>query len=198
MTAGAKAGIRSGLKLMTIVRAGLALVVAAGIFGYVGIPSFQKYVNEATGGGIPGIVNSLKRIVSPTLVPVRPTTVKASSEVKNHEGRLAFDTFTNTDWQATGTSPTLTITFKTPVDLGAVIVHSGSADKFVDFRRPATLLLTYSDGTSATLTLKDAHDPQTMDLSASKVDSVEIKVVDTNGPADAPISLSELEFFSKG
>jgi len=199
MKAGAQAGLRSGRRIMTYVRLAAGLLVVVGIFGYVGIPSVQKFVNEAVGGGgISGIVDNIRRFVSPTLEPVRPTSVTASQELKDHPGRLAFDTFTNTDWEASGTSPSLTITFKEPVDLGAVIVHSGAADTFVDLRRPASLELAFSDGTSQTLTLKDEHDPQTFDLSASKVDSVTITIVETNGPAGAPVSLSELEFFRKG
>ena len=198
MKAGAQAGLASGRKLMSYVRLALGLIVVLGIVGYVGVPSVQKFVNEATGGGIPAIVDNIRRIISPSLEPVRPTDVTASDEIKGHEGRIAFDTFTNTDWQANAAAPSLTITFKTPVDLGAVIVHSGSADKFVDLRRPATLELAFSDGTSTTISLKDEHDPQTFDLSASKVESVKITITETNGPGDAPVSLSELEFFSKG
>jgi hypothetical protein len=199
MKAGAQAGLRSGRKIMTYVRLALGLLVVVGIFGYIGVPSVQKFVNEAIGGGgISGIVDNIRRIVQPTLEPVRPTNVTASEELKDHPGRLAFDTFTNTDWEANGTSPSLTITFKEPVDLGAVIVHSGAADTFVDLRRPSKLELSFPDGSSTTLTLKDEHDPQTFDLSASKVDSVKISILETNGPANAPVSLSELELFSKG
>lgn len=198
MKAGARSGVRSIMRLRSLLQIGLGLVVAVGIFGYVGVPSFHKYIDEAIGGGIPGAIDNIRKIVSPTLEPVRPVTVTASEEIKGHEGRLAFDTYTNTDWEANGATPSLTITFKTPVDLGAVIVHSGSENSFVDMRRPATLQLTFSDGTSTTLNLEDVHDLQTFDLSASKVDSVQIKVVDTNGPTGTPVVLSELEFFSKG
>jgi hypothetical protein len=198
MKAGAQGGIRSALKLMNVVRFGLGLLVVVGIFGYVGIPSFQKFVNESTGGGIPGIINTVQRFISPQLNPVRPTGVTASDAVKDHAGQLVFDTFTNTDWQANSDNPSLVISFKQPVDLGAVIVHAGNADAFVDLRRPAALRLDFSDGTSTTLTLKDEHDPQTFDLSASKVDSVTITITDTNGPTGTPVSLSELEFFAKG
>jgi hypothetical protein len=154
-------------------------------------------INGVT-AGIPGIVDRITSIVSPTLTIERPIKVTASSEVEDHPAARLFDTFTNTDWQGEGDAPTITVTFKEKLDLGAVYLHIGNADAFVDFRRPATLELTYPDGSTATITLEDLHDPQQFDLSAPGVDSVQIKVTATNGPAGAPVSISEIEFFRKG
>jgi Anaphase-promoting complex, subunit 10 (APC10) len=124
--------------------------------------------------------------------------VTASSEAPKHPVAMAFDTFTNTDWQATDKTPTIMVSFKQPVDLGAVILHIGSSDAFTATRRPAELDLTFSDGTTAVLKPKDLKDAQTLDLSASKVTWVRISVVATNGPDGAPVSISEIELFKKG
>ncbi len=197
---GVGAGIRGLFKLRNLAVAGLGIVVAIGIFGYIGIPSFQKYVSEATSGGIPGIVERIQHFINPplTIVHPDPNAVTASNDTSGHEARKAFDGFVNTDWQGTGATPSLTVKFKEPIDLGAVIFHIGNQDAFVDMRRPATVELDYSDGTSATFTLQDVHDGQTFDLGASAVDSVTIKVTSTNGPDGTPVSISEIELFRKG
>jgi hypothetical protein len=194
---GASGLFRKGLKLKNLVGVGLGLIVAVGVFGYIGIPSFQGYVNQAISGGIPGIVDNIRKVVDPSLVIERPTSITASSEVKNHPASLLFDAATNTDWQGTDKAPTITATFKQKVDLGAVILHIGSSKGFVDTRRPAELTFTFPDGSSKKVTLKDVPDPQTFDLSASNVDSVVITVTGTNGPESAPVSISEIEFFKK-
>jgi hypothetical protein len=202
MKQGAKPG---GQSLLARLRSGRALlgvlmgaVVAVGIFGYVGIPSFTGMVNGVISGGIPGIINRIQGLVSPTLTIERPISVVASTEVADHPATKLFDTFTNTDWQGEGESPKVTVTFKDELDLGAVYLHIGNADAFVDTRRPAALLLTFSDGSTTTITLEDVHDPQQFDLGASGVDSVVIEVTSTNGPGGAPVSISEIEFFKKG
>jgi len=186
------------LKSVGVVKGGLALLMGLGVIGYVGIPSIHSQVDGAMSGGIPGLVDKVKRIVAPTLSPIRPDSVTASSEAPKHPVALAFDTYTNTDWEGTDKTPIITVNFKQPVDLGAVILHLGTQDQFTTTRRPAEIDLTFSDGTTAVLKPKDVHDPQTLDLSASKVTWVQIKVVDTAGPAGAPISISEIELFKKG
>jgi hypothetical protein len=189
--------IRGALKGMGVVRMLLGLVVAIGIFGYVGVPSVQSAVNGVFSGGIEGVVDNIRRLIAPTLEIERPIAVKASSEVTGHEAARLFDTFANTDWQGTDKAPEITVTFEEPVDLGAVIVHLGNAEAFVDTRRPAKLELVFSDGTTKTITPEDVHDPQTFELSASKTTSVTIRIIATNGDEATPISISELEFFKK-
>jgi hypothetical protein len=196
------AGVRGLLgrlfKLRSMVQLGLGLVVAIGIFGYVGIPSFHGYVDQALSGGVPGIIDKITGIISPKLTIERPVKVTASSEVNGHAADKMFDTFTNTDWQGTGDAPTITVTFKDKINLGAVILHLGNSDKFVDLRRPAKLELDFPDGTTATISPQDVHDSQTFDLGASGVDTVTIRILATNGPSGAPVSISEIEFFRKG
>ena len=190
--------IRRAMTGMGLVRALLGLVVAIGIVGYVGIPSWQGAVNRVFSGGIEGVVDNIRKLIAPTLEVERPVSVKASSAVDGHEAARLFDTFANTDWQCTDKAPEVTVTFKEPADLGAIIVHLGNADAFVDFRRPAKLELTFSDGSTKVISAEDIHDPQTFELSASKTTSVTIRIVGTNGPEAAPISFSEIEFFKKG
>ena len=55
-------------------------------------------------------------------------------------------------------------------------------------RRPATLQFTFRTARRQTVTLQDIHDKQFFELKASGVDKVVIKVLTTNGPADAPVA----------
>jgi hypothetical protein len=197
---GVRSGVRRLFRVRTLIVAGLGIIVMIGILGYVGLPSWRGYVGDFTSGGIPGMVDRVRELINPPLLPLHPDpgSISASSETTGHEAKKAFDGFVNTDWQGTGASPTLTVKFKQPVNLGATIIRIGNGDAFVDMRRPATLELDYSDGTTATLTLEDTHDPQTFDLGASGVDSMTIKVTSTNGPDGTPVSISEIELFTKG
>ena len=194
---GASGLLRQGLKVRNIVVVGLGLIVAVGIFGYIGIPSFQGLVNGAIGGGIPGIIDTIRKTVAPTLVIERPVSITASSEVANHPASLLIDAATNTDWQGTDKAPTITAAFKDRIDLGAVILHIGSSKAFVDTRRPAELTFTFPDGSTQKIKPEDVPDSQTFDLSASDADSVVITITATNGPDAAPIAISEIEFFKK-
>jgi hypothetical protein len=165
------------------------------------VPGVSKYVSEVTSGGLPGIVNRIGAFFNPPQVPVRPIIgdLTASSEVTDHPVQLLFDTHSNTDWRAEGDQPSMTATFQQKVDLLSVYVFSGAAgNDFVKLRRPASLQFTFGDGSSTTVALEDKHDKQFFELKAPGVDTVTIKVLTTFGPADAPVSLSEIELFRKG
>jgi hypothetical protein len=194
-------GLGGILKSIGLVRGLLALVVAVGIFGYIGIPSVQGTVNgiieSVKTGGIGGLVDKITGLVNPQVEPERPVSQTASSAVAGHGPERAFDAFFNTDWQATDKVPTLTATFAGPVDLRDVIVYPGNSATFVDLRRPSKLEFTFPDGTTKTIDLEDVKDKQTFELSADKVGSVIIRVVAMKGPETAPLSISEIEFFKK-
>lgn len=178
---------------MPLIRAGLAVLVGLGVIGFVAVPSLRNIALT----GVPDLIDQIRRIVSPSLEIVHPIQASGSSELPDHEARLVIDTFTNTDWQASEATPSVTVTFQSPVDLGAVYVHSGSADAFVDLRRPSRLAFVFPDGSSKEIDLVDEHDPQQFDVAASSIEQLEIRVLSTNGPPEAPVALSEIEFFTK-
>jgi hypothetical protein len=196
-------GIRGILGKIGIVRGLLGLVVAIGIFGYVGIPSFRGMVTSAADpllrGGPTQVIDNIRKIVSPKPAQVvpRPEDISASSEVKDHPARLVADGRTPTDWQGTDKVPEITVKFEEPIDLGWVIVHAGNAAAFADLRRPSALELVFPDGSTKRIELEDKKEPQTFEVSPGTIDSLVIRVVDTNGPESAPISISEIEFFKK-
>ena len=177
----------------SVLTLGIALVAIAGAAALVAVPSLRLSLTD----GITGGIDQIRRIVMPSLEIERPAAVEAADDVPGHPAELMFDTFTNTDWRTAAANPEVTVRFEEPVDLGAIIVHSGAADGFVELRRPATLVLEFPDGSSTTIRLEDVHDPQQFDLGASGVDRVVIRVGETNGPAGTDLSISEIELFAR-
>lgn len=177
----------------TMAKGALALLVGFGIIGAVVFPSIPQMI---IGGGT-GFVDDIRKMFAPTFAVVHPIGASATSEVEGHGAALVIDAAVNTDWQSTEATPTLTVTFQTPIDLGAVYVHSGTADNFVDLRRPARLEFVFPDGRAQTIDLVDDHKPQQFQVEANDVKSLQVKIVSTNGPDGAPVALSEIEFFMK-
>ncbi len=157
-------GIRGLLGKIGIVRGLLGLVVAIGIFGYVGIPSFRGMVTSAADpllhGGPTQVIDNIRKIVSPKPAQVvpRPEDISATSEVKDHEARLIGDQASNTDWQGTDKVPEITVRFEEPIDLGWVIVRVGNPSAFADLRRPSAIELVM-DGSVKRIELEDTKDP---------------------------------------
>ena len=194
-------GIGGMLKGIGAVRGILALLIALGIIGYIAVPSFQGIVartlDPVLHGGPGQVVENIRKLVAPTPVVERPVAIEASSQLAGHEASKLVDTFSNTDWQGTDKAPEISVTFEQPIDLLSVIVHPGNSDAFVDLRRPSALEFVLPDGSTKRVDLEDVKDPQTFDLGVNGVETLVIRVVDTNGPEVAPISISELEFFKK-
>ncbi|HEY5629858.1 MAG TPA: hypothetical protein VIR16_10135, partial [Candidatus Limnocylindrales bacterium] len=140
----------------------------------------------------------ISRIINPKLDVIRPASVTTSDQLKDHPVTMMFDTYKNTDWRASGQQPSASVTFDHKFDLGALIVYSGAADKFPTTRRPAKLMLTFSDGSSTTFDLQDVNTAQTIKVEKNGIDSFVLTVVATNGPADQPVVISEIEVFAKG
>jgi hypothetical protein len=195
-------GIRGLLKGVGLVRGLIGLVVAVGIFGYIGIPSFQGVVNRVADpilhGGPTQIVDNIRKLVAPSPVVERPIAVTATSETKGHEAAKVIDGRSNTDWQGTDKALEITVTFKAPIDLGWVIVYPGNSQSFVELRRPSKIEFVLPDGSTKQITLQDVKDKQTFEIGAGTLDHLTIRILDDNGPETAPISISELEFFKKG
>jgi hypothetical protein len=187
-----------GSRLRFVVGWALAGLVVLGAIGYVAVPS----VGSAINGGVRGAVDTVRKIVSPTLVLVHADGTDASDSIKDHAASKVTDGATNSDWQADGEHPTLTFTFERPIDIGALNLWNGAADAKTkalrtDLRRPSQLLLTAQNGQTATIDLDDIHDRQVRYVDLSGVEELVVEIVQTNGPDDAPVSLSEIEFLRK-
>jgi hypothetical protein len=188
-----------GTRLRFVASWALAGLIILGAVGYVAVPSVGGLIN----GGIRGVVDQARRIVSPTLTLVHADATEANSALKDHPAKNITDGATNTDWQADGDELVLTFTFERPIDLGAMNIWNGAVDSKTktlrtDLRRPAQLLLETQSGQTATIDLDDLHDKQVRYFELSAVETLTIHVVQAYGAADAALALSELEFLKKG
>jgi len=193
-------GIRATIAAITKGRA--KLVAALGLLtilglGYFSVPSIQGTVNGLIAGGPTQIIENIRKAIAPTPVIVKPVDITASSAVKDHPASLVWDEATNTDWQGTGDKPELTVTFKDKIDLMFLIVYPGNSQKFVDFRRPSKIEVVFPDGSTKVIDLVDDKKKQPFEVTKDGISSLVIRVLETNGPEGAPISISELEFNKK-
>jgi hypothetical protein len=174
-----------------LIKGGIVVLVALGIIGLVVIPSWRNAVVD----GATGAVTQVRRLIAPSLEIVHPTTAQATSQLEEHSAGRLIDTFTNTDWRTSEGTPSITLTFQEPIDLGAIYVHNGAAAEFLDLRRPSRIELHFADGSVKELDLVDDHEPHPFTVEANGIDQVEIRVIESNGPAGAPLAISEIEFF---
>ena len=109
-----------------------------------------------------------------------------------------WDRNPSSEWRGTDANPTFSVSFEQPIDLMFLIVHNGSpGDAFVANRRPSKIEVVFPDKSSKVIDLEDKHEIQSFEVSANGIDELTIKVLETNGPKDAPISVSEFEFNMK-
>lgn len=197
-TSSMKTGPRSGtgmgrIRARQLIEWVIGLLVLLGVIGYFAIPTVQQVANRAVSTG----VNTVQRFLNPRLEPMRPASIQASEQADDHPAASMFDTYGNTDWRASSSQPTVSLRFDEPFDLGALVVYSGAKEKFTETRRPAKLQLTFPDGTSTVLDLKDDNAKQTITVDKSGIDQLEITVLDAYGDPGTPVTVSEIIVFAK-
>lgn len=193
MRQGATPGGRRKFRVMPLIRAALVVLVAIGVVGAIALPN----VRQVATGAATDLLEQARRMVAPRLEQAHPITARTSDELPDHGVRMLVDTYFDSHWEAAGRSPTVTLAFEAEEELGAVIVHNGTAQDYTERRRPARLEFIFPDGSSRAVDLVDAHDPQRIDINGPAAMTFEVRIVATNGPADQPIALSEIEFFMK-
>jgi hypothetical protein len=160
----------------------LAVVIAviAAVGAYAGVPDVQRQVNETISG--------LKRQFLPELATVTP--VASDANVRN-----VIDLNTATWWEGDGDQPSFRLRFAPTVDLGAIIITNGAnGDDFPRFRRPSRLRLSAEGGSSVTLDIEDATEFRAHRIDLRDVSQLRVQVLETRGPADAPVAIRDLEF----
>lgn len=189
---GAKGAGRK-MEVGPLVRGVLGVLIALGVIGAVALPDVRSMlISNAT-----GFIDDIRKFIAPTLAPVHPIGATASSETEGHEGAKLIDQRSNSDWQSGEANPSITLTFQTEVDLGAIFVHNGTAEAFLDTRRPSKLQFVLPNGSTTDVTLVDDHKAQQFELNANDVKEIEVRIIETAGPEGAPVALSEIEFFMK-
>jgi hypothetical protein len=171
----------------------MATITAMVVF--LAVPNAQRVVLQTASG----LVDGIRRQVAPRYEIEPPVSIQASSALEGHPARAAFDRVTNTWWASTGATPSLRVTFAAPIDLGSLIIQAGVEKEFVDYRRPATLVVTALDtGESVTLQLEDVGKEQSItDVNLNGTAEVEFKVTASRGDADLPLAISEIQIFAK-
>ncbi|WP_218952069.1 NADase-type glycan-binding domain-containing protein, partial [Amycolatopsis anabasis] len=174
---------------------GIALIVLGIAYGV--LPSFRGWVNQhATEAK-----NGVEGLIFPRYEPVAPISIQSPVQTPDHPATLVSDGFKNTHWAApvNGAEPVVVLKFDRAVDLGRIIVHSGTPDGFQAQHRPERLHLVFSTGRTADVTLADKPDAQELEIEGGEgAEGVEIHVVATFKAVNGTeVAISEIELFRK-
>ncbi|MCU1566717.1 MAG: hypothetical protein JWQ56_1654 [Pseudarthrobacter sp.] len=125
----------------------------------------------------------------------------ASSSRPDRGAELAIDTFKITSWAAGVTGNTadqyLDITFEREIRLTYIYVTGGPDSE----RRPRSveIIALQADGERPikTFALMDVPARQDFYVGADRVSSVRFKILESSGPAEAPVAVAEIQFSSR-
>jgi F5/8 type C domain len=96
-----------------------------------------------------GIVKQdLAHAADKTLTPVRPVSIKASTQVIGHPGSAAFDEFNNTYWAAPwspNAEPSVTVDLGKPTSLVKALITNGATQQYTSTDRPSIVNFAYSN-----------------------------------------------------
>lgn len=184
---------------MRRVRTAIGVMILA--FGLLSgfYPPLRTYVVQQANS----VKQRLRGVADSALTPIRPATVQGTKGLADHGPQAAFDTFTNTTWEAPWSERApagLIVRLDHAVALRKIIVTNGNPKNFAARSRPATLELKYSNEKSELIALADSPEPQEFALhGAVGVNQVTITVV-TVYPAQGTtaLALAEVELFGIG
>jgi hypothetical protein len=190
--AGARgSGVRRALGLI------LAALVAAGVAGFVFVPSVRQAVTDQ--------VNQIRIQIAPNYVLVHTVGHADGPSISGHDPQQAFDGFTNTYWSApaSATQPTIAAAFSPPADIAKVMIKTGDFDDFQAQPRPRTVRLEFlgPGGNvlfSGQFELQDDPGFQTLDVGSRGATSFTLTVLSvyqSNG-GDS-VSIAEIEFWAR-
>ena len=173
------------------------LVIAVIAFGVTSI-LIMPNARDALGD----LVTDLRLRFMPQIEDVHPIRAQGAGEGRN-DGRLAVDNNTATFWLARSgtTEPAVTVEIGSTINLGGLVVHSGSTTEsdFTAHRRPKTLELTFpgTDRPAVEVSLDDVAEPQPVALDVRDIDTVVIRVVswfEAGAGGDQLVAIREIEF----
>jgi hypothetical protein len=173
----------------------MAAVVVAAVLAYAAVPAVHDSVNVR----LDTATTALRRQIDPSYLPVRPTEVRATSQIAGHPAQLAADLVSNDYWAADtarDAQPTLGFKFDGPTDLDDLLVTPAPSPDFAKLARPRTIDVVYSDGTAQELTVKDDPKPQSVQLYARHVSSVSMKIANVYPTSQSTaVAIAEVEFY---
>lgn len=182
-----------GSAFVRVIALGVVVVV---VLGYAVVPPVRTGVNNSIGS----IYAAAHRHFQPVIYPQHPLSASASSAIATHPAGLTIDGIKDSYWAANTTTdkqPWLKLTFSGPTDIDTILITSGAAASFTTLARPKAVHIVFSDKTTADLTLKDDPNPQSYDLTARQVTSMEIHITSTYPSAQSPdVAINEVELFN--
>jgi ribosomal protein L40E len=192
---------RASAVVRRVLRIARNLIVVAVLLGgvlYGVLPPFRSLVNQQAGA----LRHGIEGIFVTRYAPVRPTSVRATTERPGHPATLVSDNLSNTYWAAPAgpAEPVLVLTFEQPVDIRKAIVRSGIGADFQSAHRPQKLHLVYSTGKTYDVNLEDTPEPREVVIGNSAgATSVELHVTALyRSLRGNDVAISEIELFAPG
>ena len=192
-------GVRPGRLLSVVVQVLIIAGMVGVVTGYVLVPSWRDTVNS--------VISSITDTVMPSADPVSTAGAARGPSITGHEAQKAFDGTTGY-WAApfadgapprskprSGPSPTSRRSSSLPA-------HRLRNCKSLARPRGITLDLLSAEGVvivSRDYEMKDEADPQAFDVGAREAATVRVTVrsVYLASTADAPVAITEIQFFGK-
>jgi hypothetical protein len=175
----------------------VSVTLLLGGIAYAMVPQFRSAVLER----VEPTKQKLMGMVFAQYEPVNSPNPKGSPQVSGHPVTAAVDGFKNTYWLAPPgkRDPVLVLTFREPVTLNRMIMHSGLPQDHKSENRPKTLHLVYSNGKAIDVHVKDDPAEQQMKLTDGKnVTSVQIHVTEVyNSIKGRNTAIAEIELLTK-
>jgi hypothetical protein len=175
----------------------LIAIVAFGLTSYLVVPSARSLVN--------GTIDDLRLRFFAQIVDVHPVAATGAAAGGTNV-RALIDDNTNTFWLGDPTSgpPAATITIGSTIDLGGLVIHSGSSTQsdYTKHRRPETIELSFPGTTLAPVTvpLQDTPNPQPVALDVRDIQTVVVTVTkwyESAAGGDHLVAIREIEFKAK-
>jgi len=173
--------------------------VGGSVLAYLALPAFRLGVDTRTAAA----VKEARRTSGwGSYAADRPAKTTASSEVPGHPASMATD-LVSTDYWAADTirdpQPEVTVTFRQPTDVDYLLVTSGAGPDFDQLSRPKRVRLTYSDGTSQELTLRDDPKATGYLVHGYSVSWIRLRVLSVySARGSGQVAIAELEFWRLG
>jgi hypothetical protein len=188
--------------VMATARKVFAVLLVAGVALPFALPNVRTKIFKEGGN----FISTTRDKLFPSFEAVNAVSVTASSSAPDHPPNLAADLAVNTYWAegapAEGIGQTLSFTFQGKQTLVRVILTPGATDvagSFLKEPRPKKLHITYDNGKSMDITLKDELKAQTFTLKdATGVTKVDMAIAEVYpGQGGQNTSIAEVEFKRK-
>jgi len=177
----------------------IGAVVAGSLLSYSAVPAFRMRVNHQVTVTTKGVQRTLG-IGTP--VSVRPSRAEASSSVAGHPPFYLINLITDQYWAADTQSdpqPEIQIFFASATDLDYLLVTTGAGRDYANLARPRKVRVSYPDGSSEDLILKDEPQATSYDLHGVQVRSITLRILSVYPSAQSSqVAIDELEFFRLG